>query len=142
MQTWYAGQHLHGCDKTACASCRWWYKCNGSTLAWWVFSFVCTWAHRTDLFSQPCDATHYCASREPHNKVLVMCLSTPYAYLAALDQGGPCLATSLRAATSTNLATNTLPSTLQPTIAPSSCRPLPSSRIDTRVLQTHAVQLA
>ena len=26
VQSWYAGQRLHGCDKTACASCRWWYQ--------------------------------------------------------------------------------------------------------------------
>jgi len=28
VQSWYAGQMLSGCDKTACASCRWYYMCD------------------------------------------------------------------------------------------------------------------
>ncbi|KAK3626294.1 hypothetical protein LTR56_019871 [Elasticomyces elasticus] len=27
VQTWYGGQKAAGCDKTACASCRWFYQC-------------------------------------------------------------------------------------------------------------------
>ncbi|RMY77683.1 hypothetical protein D0863_01167 [Hortaea werneckii] len=29
VQTWYGGQKKYGCDKTACASCRWYYNCEG-----------------------------------------------------------------------------------------------------------------
>ncbi|KAH9842066.1 hypothetical protein Tdes44962_MAKER07726 [Teratosphaeria destructans] len=33
---WYAGQRMHGCDKTACASCRWWLQCRGGEPQWYV----------------------------------------------------------------------------------------------------------
>lgn len=34
VQTWYGGQKKTGCDKTACASCRYWYKCASGEPAW------------------------------------------------------------------------------------------------------------
>lgn len=34
VQTWYAGQKLTGCDRTACASCRFWYLCLEPYLPW------------------------------------------------------------------------------------------------------------
>lgn len=34
VQTWYAGQREEGCDRTACASCRVWYRCAGLQGAW------------------------------------------------------------------------------------------------------------
>jgi len=34
VQTWYGAQKAEGCDKTACASCRFWYKCQGGGQAW------------------------------------------------------------------------------------------------------------
>jgi hypothetical protein len=34
VQTWYAGQKKQGCDKAACSSCRWWYKCQSGEEAW------------------------------------------------------------------------------------------------------------
>lgn len=35
VQTWYAAQKTEGCDRTACASCRVWYKCEGSIESPW-----------------------------------------------------------------------------------------------------------
>jgi len=26
VQSWYASPKLNSCDRTACASCRWWYR--------------------------------------------------------------------------------------------------------------------
>lgn len=34
VQRWYGGQKEEGCDKTACANCRWWYKCQESGVEW------------------------------------------------------------------------------------------------------------
>lgn len=34
VQTWYAGQHTQGCDRTACASCRVWYACGKADGVW------------------------------------------------------------------------------------------------------------
>lgn len=34
VQTWYAGQREEGCDRTACASCRVWYRCAGLEMEW------------------------------------------------------------------------------------------------------------
>jgi len=34
VQTWYRGQEKEGCDRTACASCKWYYKCQGSEPDW------------------------------------------------------------------------------------------------------------
>ncbi|RMY15152.1 hypothetical protein D0868_01035 [Hortaea werneckii] len=38
VQTWYGGQKKYGCDKTACASCRWYYNCEGGEPAWILVS--------------------------------------------------------------------------------------------------------
>jgi len=34
VQTWYAAQREEGCDRTACASCRVWYACEGFGEVW------------------------------------------------------------------------------------------------------------
>lgn len=34
VQTWYAGQHTEGCDRTACASSRVWYERGEVDGAW------------------------------------------------------------------------------------------------------------
>lgn len=34
VQTWYGAQKERGCDETACASCRVWYKCQAGEHAW------------------------------------------------------------------------------------------------------------
>jgi hypothetical protein len=34
VQTWYAAQKEEGCDRTACASCRVWYECEGFVEGW------------------------------------------------------------------------------------------------------------
>ncbi|GAB7326798.1 hypothetical protein MBLNU13_g10738t2 [Cladosporium sp. NU13] len=34
VQTWYAAQKEEGCDRTACASCRVWYACEGFGNVW------------------------------------------------------------------------------------------------------------
>ncbi|TKA44029.1 hypothetical protein B0A54_04795 [Friedmanniomyces endolithicus] len=35
VQTWYGGQKARGCDRTACASCRWWYgDCRRGEVGW------------------------------------------------------------------------------------------------------------
>jgi hypothetical protein len=34
VQTWYAAQKEEGCDRTACASCRVWYACEGFGEVW------------------------------------------------------------------------------------------------------------
>ena len=34
VQTWYGAQHAEGCDRTACASCRMWYQCEGFVSDW------------------------------------------------------------------------------------------------------------
>jgi hypothetical protein len=34
VQTWYGAQHADGCDRTACASCRMWYQCEGFVADW------------------------------------------------------------------------------------------------------------
>lgn len=34
VQTWYAAQREAGCDRTACASCRVWYACEGFGEVW------------------------------------------------------------------------------------------------------------
>ncbi|KAK4888943.1 hypothetical protein LTR27_012223 [Elasticomyces elasticus] len=44
VQTWYGGQKPTGCDKTACASCRWFYQCQGGEPA-----------------CQKCDSAPYCS---------------------------------------------------------------------------------
>ena len=36
VPTWYGGQRNHGCDDTACASCRFWYMCSGGEPSWYV----------------------------------------------------------------------------------------------------------
>jgi len=35
VQTWYAAQRTEGCDRTACASCRVWYGCEGEFETLW-----------------------------------------------------------------------------------------------------------
>jgi hypothetical protein len=34
VQTWYGAQRAEGCDRTACASCRMWYQCEGFVADW------------------------------------------------------------------------------------------------------------
>jgi hypothetical protein len=34
VQAWYAAQKAEGCDRTACASCRVWYECEGFGSVW------------------------------------------------------------------------------------------------------------
>jgi hypothetical protein len=34
VQTWYSAQRAEGCDRTACASCRVWYSCEGFGDVW------------------------------------------------------------------------------------------------------------
>lgn len=34
VQTWYGAQRAEGCDRTACASCRMWYSCEGFVADW------------------------------------------------------------------------------------------------------------
>jgi hypothetical protein len=34
VQTWYGAQRTEGCDRTACASCRVWYECEGTGVIW------------------------------------------------------------------------------------------------------------
>jgi hypothetical protein len=34
VQTWYSAQRAEGCDRTACASCRVWYSCEGFGALW------------------------------------------------------------------------------------------------------------
>ncbi|KAK4552292.1 hypothetical protein LTR86_010463 [Recurvomyces mirabilis] len=45
VQTWYGGQKETGCDKTAYASCRYWYKCEA-----------------TEVACITCDSAPYCAA--------------------------------------------------------------------------------